>query len=135
MFWWKRHARTPADNHAPPDSPTPAHVTPAADLEAFGPVHRSNHIAYVPAREFSGVPGVGTGNLAYVPDFLLSGPEWFAGNTVLREANSIMIAQRPAAIVAPKTTLEGVGGVTAGQFVHQPLLAVNIDNGDTEVGQ
>lgn len=108
---------------------TPYGVTPAADLAAFGPVIRQNHIAYVPDQEFARVPGVGVGNLAYVPDFLLSAPAWFAGNAMLRVPNSIVIAQPPVMITQPKTILEGIGGLTAGQMVHQPLLEVQVDNG------
>lgn len=113
----------------------PQSVTPAFDLESFQPVLRANHIAYVPAREFSGVPGVGTANLAYVPDFLITAPAWYAGNTRYARPNAFTLANRPAAIVHPKTTLEGVGGVIAGQIVHQPLLAINIDNGNSSLGE
>jgi hypothetical protein len=113
----------------------PANATPQMELEAFGPVLRHNHIAYVPSKAFSGVPGVGTTNLAYTPDFLLSAPESIAGNAIPRRANSIMITNKPAVIVRPKVTLEGVGGLTAGQLVHQPLLSAIIDTGDTGVGE
>ncbi|HEY1212707.1 MAG TPA: hypothetical protein VGE93_03650 [Bryobacteraceae bacterium] len=131
MNWFGRKRRSP-----PESVPVPAFVNPQVELEALGPVVRHNHVAYVPSKSFSGVPGVGTANLAYVPDFLLSAPEWVAGNAAARRPNSITIANRPAVIVAPKRTLEGIGGLTAGQMVHQPLLAVQIDNqGNTEVGE
>jgi hypothetical protein len=133
-LWWLN--RQQPKGEVPPDTAyTPTGVSPQADLAAFGPVLRQNHIAYVPAREFSGVPSVGTGNLAYVPDYLLSAPAWFAGNAALRVPNSIMIAQAPVMITQPKTVMEGIGGLTAGQIVHQPLLEVNILNNQSEVGQ
>lgn len=122
--------RRPTQGETPENTDnTPFGVTPAADLAAFGPVIRQNHIAYVPDAEFSRVPGVGTGNLAYVPDFLLSPPAWFAGNAMLRVPNSIMIATPPVMISAPTVRVEGIGGVQAGQLVHQPLLEVNMDTG------
>lgn len=131
MLWRnRRQQQTPGS-----DSPVAAHTTPAGELEQFRPVVRHNHIAYVPAPEFSGVPGVGTANLAYVPDFLLSPPNFFGGNAALRRPNAIMIAIAPVMISSPVTRLEGIGGLTAGQLVHQPLLAVNVDNGSSEVGE
>lgn len=114
---------------------TPYGVSPAADLAAFGPIVRQNHIAYVPSSDFARVPGVGTGNLAYVPDYLLSAPAWFAGNAMLRVPNSITIANPPVMITQPTVRLEGIGGLTAGQMVHQPLLEVNVNNGQSGVGE
>jgi hypothetical protein len=78
---------------------------------------------------------VGTSNLAYIPDFLLSAPAWYAGNTVLRAPNAIMIANRPAVITHPKQVLEGIGGLTAGQLVHQPLIALDVSATSSEVGE
>lgn len=129
MNWFQRK-RIPPEN-----VPVVAYTNPQIELEAFGPIVRHNHIAYVPAKPWAGVPGVGVSNLAYAPDFLLSAPEWVAGNATARKPNSITIANKPAVIVRPKRTIEGVGGLTAGQLVHQPLVAVQIDNGNTEVGQ
>lgn len=110
---------------------TPANATPTQDLDAIGPVVRHNHIAYVPSPDWSNVPGTGTGNLAYAPDFLLSAPEFFGGNATLRNPNSIMICNPPAFIARPVTTLDGIGGLTAGQVVHQPLLEINVNLGNT----
>lgn len=131
MFWWNKAKQ----NQTPPaTSPTAAHVNPQVELEAFGPVARHNHIAYVPSKAWSGVPGVGTGNLAYVPDYLLSPPMSYAGNGMLRAPNSVMIAQQPVMITRPKAVIEGIGGVVAGQMVHQPLLEVDVDN-DASLGE
>lgn len=135
MFWkWLPQRKGTAA--LPPDSREmlPDAGPPAADLEAFGAVARANHIAYIPAKPWSRVPGVGTSNLVYAPDFLLSPPQWIGGSGLLRSPNSIAIASKPAVIVHPKTTLEGVGGIVAGQLVHQPLLEVDIQNGLSGVG-
>lgn len=131
MFWWNqsKQKQTP-----PANRPVPAYTNPQMDLESFGPVVRQNHVAYVPAKSWSMVPGVGTGNLAYVPDFLLSAPEALNGNGYLRVPNSITVANRPAMIRYPKTTLEGIGGLVAGQIIHQPLLEVDVDN-DASLGE
>lgn len=136
MFWWRKKgpAAKTATNPDTDGDMTPA-LSPQADLDGLGPVIRQNHIAYVPAREFSGVPGVGTANLVYAPDYLLSAPAFFGGNAMLRVPNAIMIAQQPAAIVHPTTRIEGIGGLVAGQLVHQPLLEVNVSNGNTAVGE
>jgi hypothetical protein len=134
MGWFVKKSHTRVDD-PPRDSPTLGNVSPAADLEAIGPVARANHIAYVPSRPWSRVPGVGTANLAYVPDFLLSAPYWYAGNTVLRTPNAVMIATRPAVITHPKQVLEGIGGITAGQLVHQPLVALDVSATSSEVGE
>lgn len=131
MFWkWLPQRKGPAA--LPP--PDPVQNTPAVELESFGAVARHNHIAYVPAKSWARVPGVGVANLAYVPDFLLSPPAWIAGGGLLRQANSITITNKPAVIVRPKVTLEGVGGIVAGQIVHQPLLEVDVQNGLSGVG-
>jgi len=139
MFWWqqKRVARPPRESNPSevPEGPGPYDTPPQEDLEALGPVVRQNHIAYVPVKEWARVPGVGTANLVYAPDFLLSPPAWFGGNAMLRQANSITIANPPVVVARPKTVLEGIGGITAGQIVHQPLLEVNINNGQSEVGE
>ena len=121
MWMWKKKTVTP-----------PQTSTPTQDLNALGPVARQNHIAYVPSGSWSGVPGVGTGNLVYAPDFLLSAVEdGMRGNGMSRKPNSIMICQVPVLVNAPKQVLEGVGGLVAGQVVHQPLLEVNINNENT----
>lgn len=136
MFWWKKKGPAAATATNPQDADLiPDGDNPQADLNSLGPVLRQNHIAYVPAREWSGVPGVGTGNLVYAPDFLLSAPNFFGGNAVLRKPNSIMIAQRPAVITHPTARVEGIGGLQAGQLVHQPLLEVDVQNGRSEVGE
>lgn len=134
MLWWLDKKR--ASGEIPETVPdTPFGVAPALDLAAFGPVIRQNHIAYVPSPDWARVPGVGVANLAYLPDYLVSAPAWFAGNAMLRTPNALMIAQSPVVITHPKTVLEGVGGLTAGQMVHQPLLEVNINNGHSGVGE
>jgi hypothetical protein len=133
MLWWLN--KQPRGEATDDVAASPDLANPQEDLAAFGPVLRQNHIAYVPAKEWSQVPGVGTANLAYLPDYLLSPPAWFAGNAMLRQPNAFMIAQTPVAITQPKTVLEGIGGLTAGQMVHQPLLEVNIANGNSEVGE
>lgn len=131
MFWWNKskQSQTP-----PATAPVPAYTNPQIELEAFGPVIRTNHIAYVPAKAWALVPGVGTGNLAYAPDFLLSPPMSIAGNGMFRTPNSITIANRPAMIKRPKAVFEGLGGVVAGQVVHQPLLEVDVQN-DAVLGE
>ena len=106
----------------------PPDATPTQEVAALGNVARHNHIAYAPSPDWSGVPGVGTANLAYLTDFILSSPEWFAGNTSFRNPNSIMIVNRPAFVNAPKTVFDGIGGLTAGQIVGQPLLEVDLNN-------
>jgi hypothetical protein len=137
MFWWRkpqaRAAQATEPERLPPDY-SPDTGTPQEDIARLGPVMRQNHIAYVPIREWSQVPGVGTANLVYAPDFLLTAPAYFGGNAILRQPNAIRIATPPAAITHPKTVLEGIGGLTAGQVVHQPLLEVNVDNGNSGVG-
>lgn len=125
---WKQLPKTSGALDPPEDS------TPTRELEHIGPVVRANHIAYVPSKAWAGVPGVGTGNLAYVPDFLLGPPAWIAGVGRLRTPNSVRILNRPAVIVRPKTTLEGIGGTVAGQMVHQPLLEIDVQNGLSGVG-
>lgn len=131
-MFWKWLPKRQGTEALPPLAPEQS--TPQAELEHFGAVARQNHIAYLPAKPWSGVPGVGTGNLAYLPDFLLSPPQWIAGRGQLRQANSINIASKPAVILNPKTTLEGVGGIVAGQIVHQPLLEIDVQNGLSGVG-
>lgn len=116
----------------PPENPEQS--TPALELEHFGPVARANHIAYVPAKSWAGVPGAGTSNLAYIPDFLLTPPAWIAGAGILRPPNTIRLFVKPAVIVQPKRTIEGIGGIVAGQIVHQPLLQIDIENGQSGVG-
>lgn len=139
MWWWKKRGAAAATATNPQDrdsvSAVPDYGAPQEDLAALGPVVRQNHIAYVPAGFWSRVPGTGTGNLVYAPDFLLSPPNYFGGNAMLRRPNSIAIALPPAVITQPYTTLEGVGGLVAGQVIHQPLLAVEIDSSKSEVGE
>jgi len=115
MFWAKRKPKPPED------------ATPTQEVAQLGNVIRQNHIAYVPAPDWSGVPGVGAANLAYAPDVLLSAPEFFGGNAVLRTPNAITIANRPAFVNAAKQVLDGVGGVTAGQIIGQPLLEMDLN--------
>jgi hypothetical protein len=141
MFWWKKKqaAAATATDPTNPEMSDPMYSpdtgAPQEDLSRLGPIIRQNHVAYFPVREWSRVPGVGTGNLVYAPDYLLTAPAFFGGSGRLRQPNSIRIAQAPAAITHPKTTVEGLGGVTAGQIVHQPLLEVNVSNGNSEVGE
>jgi hypothetical protein len=125
FFKWLPKRSGPAA--LPPD---PEQNTPAAELESFGPVARANHIAYVPSKAWAGVPGVGTGNLAFVPDFMVSAPQ---GLGMLRP-QGWGILNRPAVITRPKQTIEGLGGIVAGQIVHQPLLEIDIQNGLSGVG-
>lgn len=120
MFWRKKK-----------EAPPKAELNPQEDLSAFGPVARHNHIAYVPSPSWSNVPGVGTSNFAYVPDFLLTAPAYYAGNAVPAGLNQFNTVKRPAFVVAPKTVLEGIGGVQAGQMAHQQLLEVNVNLGNT----
>src|SRR3954470_10964429 len=108
MPFLKRRVRN-AEGEVPEDTTqTPYGVTPAADLAAFGPIIRQNHIAYVPSSDWARVPGVGVANLAYAPDYLLSAPAWFAGNAMLRVPNSITIANPPVMISAPTVKVEGI---------------------------
>lgn len=102
--------------------------TPQQDLDNLGPVVRQNHIAYVPQPAWSNVPGCGIGNLIYAPDFLLSAPEWFAGNTHLRTPNFPMIAKPPQMIIESTVTTDGIGGVQTGTLALQQLLEVSVDN-------
>jgi hypothetical protein len=120
MFWRKK-----AEVKPPPTA------TPKQDLDSLGPVARHNHIAYVPSPSWSGVPGVGTANLVYAPDVLLSAPVYYAGNALPVPANQFNTVKRPAFVVAPKTVLEGIGGVQAGQIAYQQLLEVNVNLGNT----
>lgn len=106
-----------------PQSP-PSDATPVTTIDELGPVVRVNHIAYVPWQAVSNAPGVGTGNLAYVPDFLLSAPEYFAGNGRKRRDNVPTITNHAPMVMGQPTILQGIGGLTAGQAVTQPLLGV-----------
>lgn len=102
----------------------PADAIPITEIAELGPVAQVNHVAYVPWAYLSHVPGCGTGNLAYVPSFLLSAPEYFAGNATKRRDNSIMIALHAQMITGMPQRLEGIGGLVAGQTILQPLLGV-----------
>lgn len=103
--------------------------TPASELASLGPVIEHNHIAYVPQPSWSNVPGVGTGNLIFAPDTLLSAPYWFAGNAVMSGINAFGPAQLQGGYLqAPAQVLHGIGGITAGQLTHAPLLEVDYSN-------
>jgi hypothetical protein len=106
----------------------PADSVPITEIDDLGPVVKHNHIAYIPWGHVSMAPGVGVGNLAYVPDFLLSAPEYFAGNATKRVDNTFVITQHAQMVVGFPTRLEGIGGLTAGQAVTQPLLGVENEN-------
>lgn len=109
----------------------PPSTTPSQELAVLGPVVQHNHIAYVPSAQWSGVPGVGTANLAYVPDFLLSAPESVSGNAITVQPNQFTLVNRPSFVNAPKQVADGIGGITAGQIVGQALLEVSLDNTGT----
>lgn len=114
-------------------SEVPSDSIPVVEIEELGPVARINHIAYRPWPQLAHVPGTGTGNLAYVPDFLLSAPEYFAGNFTQRKCNAIMVTGHATMVVALPTRLEGIGGLVAGQTILQPLLGVETQN-DMDTG-
>jgi hypothetical protein len=106
----------------------PESSIPVTEIDVLGPVVKHNHISYVPWGHVSHAPGVGTGNLAYVPDFLLSAPEYFAGNATKRRDNWPQITWHAPMIVGIPQRLEGIGGLTAGQNVMQSLLGVQQAN-------
>ena len=117
------------ENAIPASSPPiSASAIPATEISLLGPVVKWNHIAYVPWGNVSHAPGVGTGNLAYVPDYLLSAPEYFAGNATKRHDNFPVITHHAPIVIGTPTTLEGIGGLTAGQAVTSPLLSVESVN-------
>jgi hypothetical protein len=116
-------------------TPSPSEVSnvsnPAADLARIAPmVFASNDIAYVPASPWSQVPGCGVANLAYVPDFLLSAPAWFAGNAI-PVTHALVETVKPYAVVASKQVLEGVGGLVSGSTALQQLVEVQLNLGNT----
>lgn len=113
----------------PTNSIAPGQSNPAQDVADLGPVVRHNHIAYVPAKGWSGTPGTGTGNLAYVPDFLLTAPYWVAGNAVNVLPNAFKTTHAPFAVFGGKTVLEGIGGVQHGGTALQQLLEMQVVNG------
>jgi hypothetical protein len=120
MFWQRKKS-----NIVPPTS------TPVQDIANLGPVVRHNHIAYVPAASWSLVPGVGVANLAYVPDFLITAPDFATGRSTRSGANRFVPVHRPVAIVAQPTVLNGVGGIVSGNTQLQQLLEVNYNLGNT----
>jgi hypothetical protein len=118
-----------------PTAQPPAGESPAADITALGPVLFHDLIAYVPWAPVAGAPGVGVANLAYVPDFLISSPQYFAGNATKRADNFPLIAQHAPMVIGQPTLLEGIGGLTAGQAVTRPLLGVeSVNANDMTVG-
>ena len=112
----------------------PASAVPVDEISKLGPVARSStHAAFVPWRSVAGAPGVGAANMAYVPDYLISAPNYFAGNATLRHANAMNPTGHATMVTGQPTILEGVGGLTAGQFVTGPLLGVENEN-DMDLG-
>jgi hypothetical protein len=116
--------------------PIPADAIPVTEIAEIGPVVRHNHVAYVPWANVAHAPGTGTGNLAYIPDFLLSAPEYFAGNATKRVDNVPVVAQHSAMVTGFPTVLQGIGGLQAGQLVSRPLLGMQqVGQPSAEIGE
>lgn len=103
---------------------------PTQDLANLGPVAFHNDIGYVPAKSWSGVPGVGVSNLAFVPDTLLSAPQYIAGAGELVPANSFAPTHPPLQVVDQPVLLSGLGGSVAGSLTLYPLLEVGLGDGN-----
>lgn len=114
------------------ESPS-ASAIPITERALLGPLaHSAVHFAYAPWRAVANAPGVGVANLAYIPDFLISAPEWYAGHAIRYHQNAFGPTAHATMITGQPQFLEGVGGLTAGQWITGPLLGLQQENDSAE---
>ena len=116
-------------------APVSPSAVPITEISQLGPIAISaTHAAFVPWAPVSGAPGVGVANLAYIPGFLMSAPNYYGGNATVRRANAIQIATHATMVTGQPSFLEGVGGLTSGQIITAPLLGMQQQNDNDSLG-